>query len=74
MRTNRARMERIARRLNERAPELHIVQIVWHDELTGEEELAGELVLDGQQTRTIQLRWPEDEDGERARQDAPGRA
>ncbi len=76
MRANRGRLERIARRLDELAPaEPLVVQIVWHDDATGDEELASELVVDGRERRVIQLRWPEDEDDEkRARQDAPGRA
>ncbi len=72
---NEGRLNRLARRLNALAPEPVIVQIVWYDEATGDEELAGEVVLDGRAPRAIQLRWPEDEDGEkRTRQDAPGRA
>ena len=74
---NEARLNRIRRRLGELAPaEPLIVQIVWHDDATGEDELAGEVVLNGgQRPRPIQLRWPEDEDDEkRTRQDAPGRA
>ena len=71
-----ARLNRIQRRLDDLAPaEPAALKMYWHDELTGEEELAGEVVLDGQQARAIQLRWPEDEDDEkRTRQDAPGRA
>ena len=75
MRVNRARLNRLARRVDARAPEPVVIQLLWHDEATGDEELAGEVVVDGRAPRVIQLRWPEGEDGEkRARQDAPGRA
>ena len=73
---NEARLNRIKRRLDELAPaEPLIVQLSWYDELTGEEELAGEVVLgSGRPSRVIQLRWPEDEDEKATRYDAPGRA
>lgn len=73
---NRTKLERLQRELDERAPaEPVVIRIMWHDEATGEDEPAGEVVVDGRAARTIQLRWPEDEDGEKAARDvAPGRA
>ena len=70
------RLRQIARRLDALAPREPVaIRIVWHDDATGEDEPAGELVVDGRAPRVIQLRWPEDEDDEkRTRQDAPGRA
>ena len=73
--TTKTRLNAIARRLDELAPaEPVIIRMVWHDEATGENEDAGALVVDGRARRVIQLRWPEDEDDERTRQDGPGRA
>ena len=67
------RLNRIRRRLDELAPaEPLIVQIVWHDDATGEDELAGEVVLDGRAPRVIQMTWGDDEKA--TRYDAPGRA
>ncbi len=60
-------MKQIARRLEERAPaEPLIVQFVWRD-VNGEEEVFQEMEVDGQQRRTVQFVWPEDEDDERRR-------
>ena len=42
------RLRQIARRLDELAPaEQVVIRLVWHDEATGENEDAGELVVDG---------------------------
>ena len=61
--TTKTRLNTIARRLDELAPrEPVVIRMVWHDEATGEDEPAGELVVDGRAQRVIQLRWPEDED------------
>ena len=67
---NEARLNRIARRLDELAPaEPLIIQIVYSDDWRGDE------LEDGRAARTIQLRWPEDEDDEKRTRDiAPGRA
>ena len=69
---NEARLNRIARRLDELAPAEPIVFHVVY----GDEEMPGyDVVVDGRAGPVIQLRWPEDEDRERmTRQDAPGRA
>ena len=74
--TTKTRLNTIARRLDALAPREPVaIRMVWHDDATGEDEPAGELVVDGRAPRVIQLRWPEDEDDEkRTCQDAPGRA
>lgn len=69
------RLKQLQRKLDERAPvEPLVVQIVWYDEATGEEELAGEVIMAGGARRAFQLRWPEDKNDEkrraRTRQDA----
>lgn len=76
MMRSRTRLDRAQRRLDKLAPAERIVmRVIWHDEATGEEEPAGEVVLGDGAPRVIQLRWPEDEDDEkRTRQDALGRA
>lgn len=76
MSKNTTRLERLQRELDKRAPaERKVIRFVWHDEATGEEEPFSELVIDGDGSRVIWLKWPEDEDGEkRTHQDAPGRA
>lgn len=54
MATNESRLIRAARKLDERAPvDPLIVRIVWHDALTGEDELAG----------VIQMTWGDDDNG-----------
>ena len=76
MTKHRAQLTQLARRLDALAPAAPVViRIVWADDATGDEELAGELVVNGRAARVIELRWPEDEDDEkRTRQDVPGRA
>ena len=73
---NKTKLEQIQRELDRRAPaEPIVIRFVWRDEATGEEEEWGRMVVGDEQTRTIDLKWPEDEDDERkARQVAPGRA
>jgi hypothetical protein len=74
--TTKTRLNAITRRLEKLAPaEPILIKIVWYDDATGEEEVAGELLVDGERHRTINLKWPEELDDERmARQVAPGRA
>ena len=73
---NEARLNRIARRLDELAPaEPVIIRFVWYDDATGDEEPFAEWTVDGRAPRVIHMTWGDDEDDEkRTRQDAPGRA
>jgi len=73
---NRTKLERLERELDKHAPaERKVIRFVWHDEATGEEEPFSELVVDGDGSRVIWLKWPEDEDDEKRPRDvAPGRA
>ena len=74
--TTKTRLNDIARRLDELAPaEPVVIRMFWHDEATGEDDLAGELVVNGRASRVIQMTWGDNEDDEkRTRQDALGRA
>ncbi len=48
MSKNLARLNAIARRLDELAPaEPLVITVVWHDDATGEDEPAGAVVVDG---------------------------
>ena len=74
--TTKTRLTTIARRLDALAPREPVaIRMVWHDDATGEEEVFGELTVDGRAPRVIHMTWGDDEDDEkRTRQDAPGRA
>lgn len=73
MTKHKAAIRRLQRELEKRAPaEPVVLRVMWHDEATGEDELAYTMTLDGRAQQVIQLRWPEDE--EPARDVAPERA
>lgn len=62
MTKNRTKLEQIQRELDKRAPaEPIVLRFVWHDDATGEDEEFGRMIIDGERTRTINLKWPEDE-------------
>lgn len=77
MTTNKTRLEKVKRELDRRAPEEPVtIRIVWTDWRTGEAiDDAGEVVIHGEGTRVINLKWPDDEDEEKRTFDvAPGEA
>lgn len=70
MTTNRTKLERLQRELDKRAPAEPVVIIMeWVDPWPDGEVVNSQEVIVGDPSRVIQLRWPEEEDEERTRQD-----
>ncbi len=70
MTTNRTKLERLQRELDRRAPREPVVIIMeWVDPWPDGEVVNSQEVIVGDPSRVIQLRWPEEEDEERTRQD-----